>query len=614
MAVQIAGLLKAAGSAKGLMGGKDKKVDKKKLLPEGKGETSEDRVSTKKSSALAVRPKAKVVPRVKVTTFKSVKPKGGVSEKGGALVYDNLSNRLDVLVQNTNVLNQFAKNDLENTKEENKADRQNAQKAENVAKESKAEAKAEQRTLKSVLKAPSMSIFDGIFKIARNLLIGTAVMETLRFFSDPKRSTPFLKFMEDNMLLVLAGIAAAVAAVTIAPLFGPGALLLSALGAVVNVALMLGSLIIFNPGVWAAVAIALGIGAGFGATKIVETIGKNLLYGGGGFNEAQDALNKKALDANLHPSTLVPVRKTKRGLKATGQALTPEQEKVKAEIEEERARLADLRDKRDRETEALKKAGTTPEELRKLNERYRRLINKQDPEESTETSPDEAKPAVMPTETKIPGVSLGEAAGYSERRGRVHAGRDIPAPSGQPLIVQTDSTITATGYDSGYGNYVIFKDANGLEHMYGHMIAPTTYKKGDVVSAGTVVGNVGSTGRSSGPHLHWEVSPNMGEVGFKRSNVFDPILDYGFNQNSPFAAGNLATKKPDDQATAVARQTTYEQPGDQEVLVTMPPQQAPPMMPSSGGGGIAMPQRASMETVLNNYYRFQVLGFLYKQG
>ena len=271
---------------------------------------------------------------------------------------------------------------------------------------------------------------------------------------------------------------------------------------------------------------------------------------------------------------LVPVRKTKRGLKSTGRALTPEQEKVKAEIEEERARLEGLRDQRDREVETLKKAGTTPEELRKVHERYKKLINKQETEAEPKTL--QSTPQAQPTETKIPGVSLGEAAGYSERRGRVHAGRDIPAPSGQPLIVQTDSIIQDTGYDPGYGNYVVFKDANGLEHMYGHMITPTTYRKGDAVSAGTVVGNVGSTGRSSGPHLHWEVSPNIGEVGFKRSNVFDPILDYGFNQNSPFAAGNLATKKPESQAEEIAKQTSYEEPGDQEVLVTMPPPAAPP--------------------------------------
>ena len=612
MALPIAGLLKGAGAVKSLTGGGEKKAKKEKLLPATKEGEGEKQLPGKKSSALAVRPKTKIAPRVKVTSFKSIAPKGGRLGKGGALVYDDLSSRLDTLVQNTNILKQFAKNDLENQKEETKAEKQTAEKAKNAAAESKAEAKAEQKTLKMSLKAPKMDIFGGVFKILRNIAFGTLVMETLRFFSDPEKSKGVLKFVEDNMFAILGGIGAAIAAVVIAPLFGPGALLLTALGALTKVTLALGSLILFNPGVLLAVKVALGIGAGLAATKAVETIGKNLLYGGGGFNEAQDALNKKALDANLHPSMLVPVKKTKRGLKSTGRALTPEQEKVKAEIEEERARLEGLRDQRDREVETLKKAGTTPEELRKVHERYKKLINKQETEAEPKTL--QSTPQAQPTETKIPGVSLGEAAGHSERRGRVHAGRDIPAPSGQPLIVQTDSIIQDTGYDPGYGNYVVFKDANGLEHMYGHMITPTTYRKGDAVSAGTVVGNVGSTGRSSGPHLHWEVSPNIGEVGFKRSNVFDPILDYGFNQNSPFAAGNLATKKPESQAEEIAKQTSYEEPGDQEVLVTMPPPAAPPVMPSSGGRGIAMPQRASMETVLNNYYRFQVLGFLYKQG
>jgi murein DD-endopeptidase MepM/ murein hydrolase activator NlpD len=612
MALPIAGLLKGAGAVKSLTGGGEKKAKKEKLLPATKEGEGEKQLPGKKSSALAVRPKTKIAPRVRVTSFKSIAPKGGRLGKGGALVYDDLSSRLDTLVQNTNILKQFAKNDLENQKEETKAEKQTAEKAKNAAAESKAEAKAEQKTLKMSLKAPKMDIFGGVFKILRNIAFGTLVMETLRFFSDPEKPKSVLKFVEDNMLAILGGIGAAIAAVVIAPLFGPGSLLLTALGVLTKVTLALGGLILFNPGVLLAVKVALGIGAGLAATKAVETIGKNLLYGGGGFNEAQDALNKKALDANLHPSMLVPVRKTKRGLKSTGRALTPEQEKVKAEIEEERARLEGLKNQRDREVETLKKAGTTPEELRKVHERYKKLINKQETEAEPKTS--QSTSQAQPTETKIPGVSLGEAAGYSERRGRVHAGRDIPASSGQPLIVQTDSIIQDTGYDPGYGNYVVFKDANGLEHMYGHMIAPTTYRKGDAVSAGTVVGNVGSTGRSSGPHLHWEVSPNIGEVGFKRSNVFDPILDYGFNQNSPFASGNLATKKPESQAAEIAKQTSYEEPGDQEVLVTMPPPAAPPVMPSSGGGGIAMPQRASMETVLNNYYRFQVLGFLYKQG
>lgn len=130
-------------------------------------------------------------------------------------------------------------------------------------------------------------------------------------------------------------------------------------------------------------------------------------------------------------------------------------------------------------------------------------------------------------------ITIGEKAGYSASRGRVHPGRDIAAPSGTGLQVPSDSVITDKGVDSGYGNYVVFKDSNGIEHLYGHMIEPSPYSKGDNVSAGTVIGRVGSTGRSTGPHLHWEVSRVMGEVGRPRQNVIDPI-EMGFPAQAPF--------------------------------------------------------------------------------
>ena len=64
---------------------------------------------------------------------------------------------------------------------------------------------------------------------------------------------------------------------------------------------------------------------------------------------------------------------------------------------------------------------------------------------------------------------------------------------------------------------------------------------------------------------------------------------------------------------SVATSTSYEQPDGGDVVVTIPPQ-APPVMPQRPQSGMITPQRTNMETVLNNYYRFQVLGFLYKQG
>jgi murein DD-endopeptidase MepM/ murein hydrolase activator NlpD len=140
------------------------------------------------------------------------------------------------------------------------------------------------------------------------------------------------------------------------------------------------------------------------------------------------------------------------------------------------------------------------------------------------------------------GFRLGERAGYSRSRGRIHAGRDIPIAHGTSLYAITDAVITDVGYDGGYGYYITFVDTNGIEHFYGHLREIPRFKRGQTVSAGTVLGYVGSTGRSTGSHLHWEVSPRIGEVGYPRKNVIDPI-EYGFDPKAPFGAKISATQR-----------------------------------------------------------------------
>jgi murein DD-endopeptidase MepM/ murein hydrolase activator NlpD len=145
-------------------------------------------------------------------------------------------------------------------------------------------------------------------------------------------------------------------------------------------------------------------------------------------------------------------------------------------------------------------------------------------------------------------ITVGEkASAYSASRGRAHRGRDIAAPSGTGLTVPSESIITDKGVDGGYGNYVVFKDSNGFEHFYGHMIEQSPLKVGDTVSPGDIIGRVGSTGQSTGPHLHWEVSRVMGEVGRPRANIIDPI-EIGFPAQAPFTgkveAAQLAQTKP----------------------------------------------------------------------
>lgn len=158
------------------------------------------------------------------------------------------------------------------------------------------------------------------------------------------------------------------------------------------------------------------------------------------------------------------------------------------------------------------------------------------PRPSTPQQPRQSKPKIDP---KKLGLRIGDRAGYLASRGREHRGRDITADAGTPLYPITDALITSSGWFDGYGYVVTYVDANGIEHMYGHMKDPSKYKKGDRVTSGTIIGYVGSTGRSTGPHLHWEISPKVGEVGYARAKIIDP-LEYGYSASLPFTSGGTS--------------------------------------------------------------------------
>ena len=135
------------------------------------------------------------------------------------------------------------------------------------------------------------------------------------------------------------------------------------------------------------------------------------------------------------------------------------------------------------------------------------------------------------------------------RGGRLHAGVDIGGVGGEKLTVSRPSQVVENRWYSGYGNTVIFKDNRG-EHLYAHMRALSKFKKGDVVQPGQTIGILGNTGRSSGPHLHWEFSPRLGEVGTqgrKLKDVSDPTKSAGMTWKTPFigkqSGGQVGTDK-----------------------------------------------------------------------
>lgn len=90
---------------------------------------------------------------------------------------------------------------------------------------------------------------------------------------------------------------------------------------------------------------------------------------------------------------------------------------------------------------------------------------------------------------------------------RLHAGVDIGASSGTPIKAAGDGVVVMAGWNGGYGNFTLIDHGGGLATGYGHQ-SSIGVRVGQHVSTGEVIGNVGSTGASTGPHLHWEVRVN----------------------------------------------------------------------------------------------------------
>lgn len=90
---------------------------------------------------------------------------------------------------------------------------------------------------------------------------------------------------------------------------------------------------------------------------------------------------------------------------------------------------------------------------------------------------------------------------------RMHKGLDIGAPYGTPIHAMTDGIVAFAGRTGGYGNFVKLTHGGGMASGYGHM-SRIAVSSGTRVRQGQVIGYVGSTGMSTGPHLHWEVWRN----------------------------------------------------------------------------------------------------------
>ena len=103
-------------------------------------------------------------------------------------------------------------------------------------------------------------------------------------------------------------------------------------------------------------------------------------------------------------------------------------------------------------------------------------------------------------------------SGYGWRWGKIHAGIDIAAPVGTPILAAASGVVDyAQWNDGGYGNMIDIRHADGTITRYAHM-NELHVKEGQTVSQGQLIGEMGSTGFSTGPHLHFEIRPNGGSA------------------------------------------------------------------------------------------------------
>lgn len=134
----------------------------------------------------------------------------------------------------------------------------------------------------------------------------------------------------------------------------------------------------------------------------------------------------------------------------------------------------------------------------------------------------DAKLASIPAIQPVSNKQLNRiASGFGQRidpvygTPKAHKGLDFAAPQGTPIYATGDGVVKLAGYsESGYGNHVIINHGYGYETLYGHMVKVKA-RQGQKVTRGEVIGWVGSTGKSTGPHCHYEVHIN--------GNAVDPV-------------------------------------------------------------------------------------------
>ena len=252
--------------------------------------------------------------------------------------------------------------------------------------------------------------------------------------------------------------------------------------------------------------------------------------------EADDVLDRSLFLQQLSAADQVDLqtlRAARASVAAEQQRFEQERERLEALLAEEREFLAEVEELRERRAlkavaaeehlHALEEEhGALEEDTAALEELIRSKEQEQEQEqEQREASAAAAAPPAEPTRRASTGAASSSGyvwpicapvtSEYGRRWGRMHEGIDLGAPTGTPIGASKAGTVIYAGWRGGYGQMVLISHGDGVVTAYAHMSRVGT-SNGASVSAGATIGYVGSTGNSTGPHLHLETRVNGAAV------------------------------------------------------------------------------------------------------
>lgn len=174
---------------------------------------------------------------------------------------------------------------------------------------------------------------------------------------------------------------------------------------------------------------------------------------------------------------------------------------------------ADVRERavsRDSQREALEDAAA--EELQAAAEAQAEERNAALAQLAASAEKQASKIAANAWSLPVSGYTLTAQFGYSSGLwASTHTGLDFAAPSGTPVMAVANATVTSTDWAGAYGNRIVLTHEDGTETWYCHLTS-FNVSPGDTVNGGDQIGTVGSTGNSTGSHLHLEVRPGAGDA------------------------------------------------------------------------------------------------------